>query len=106
MQNWDNCPALAQADLMMGDRLIEAPEYTLEQWRYVAIRSGRACRGAPAFSHLPRLRLTLCKFSWPNRRAYTAQQVFASLMDDATLTPLFNYHCIASAPHRGSTVFD
>ncbi|SUX86937.1 substrate-binding protein [Citrobacter koseri] len=32
-KNWDNCPSLAKADLMMGDRLIgEAPEYTLEQW--------------------------------------------------------------------------
>ena len=32
-KNWDDTTPLAQADLMMGDRLIgEAPEYTLEQW--------------------------------------------------------------------------
>ncbi len=51
-KNWDNCPALAQADLMMGDRLIgEAPEYTLEQWlRCDQIWSH--VTDAPAFSHL------------------------------------------------------
>ncbi|PVP71937.1 peptide ABC transporter substrate-binding protein, partial [Salmonella enterica subsp. enterica serovar Mbandaka] len=51
-KNWDNCPALAQADLMMGDRLIgEAPEYTLEQW----LRCDQIwphVLDAPAFSHL------------------------------------------------------
>ena len=32
-KNWTGCEALAEADLMMGDRLIgEAPVYTLEQW--------------------------------------------------------------------------
>lgn len=32
-----------------------------------------------------------------DRRA-ALQQVFANLMDDATLTPLFNYHYRISAP--------
>src|SRR5690606_4901393 len=32
-KTWDGCLELADADIMMGDRLIgEAPEYTLEQW--------------------------------------------------------------------------
>jgi MarR-like DNA-binding transcriptional regulator SgrR of sgrS sRNA len=32
-KTWDGCQQLADADIMMGDRLIgEAPEYTLEQW--------------------------------------------------------------------------
>lgn len=95
---WDNCPALAQADLMMGDRLIgEAPEYTLEQW----LRCDQIwphVLDAPAFSHL---QATLDALQiQPNEKDRRAalQQVFANLMDDATLTPLFNYHYRISAP--------
>lgn len=97
-KNWDNCPALAQADLMMGDRLIgEAPEYTLEQW----LRCDQIwphVLDAPAFSHL---QATLDALQiQPNEKDRRAalQQVFANLMDDATLTPLFNYHYRISAP--------
>ncbi len=96
-KNWDNCPALAQADLMMGDRLIgEAPEYTLEQW----LRCDQIWPHVPTRLRFPicRLRLTLCKFSPMKRSPRRATTSFANLMDDATLTPLFNYHYRISAP--------
>ncbi|EDT9805747.1 SgrR family transcriptional regulator, partial [Salmonella enterica subsp. enterica serovar Saintpaul] len=97
-KNWDNCPALTQADLMMGDRLIgEAPEYTLEQW----LRCDQIwphVLDAPAFSHLlATLDALQIQPNEKDRRA-ALQQVFANLMDDATLTPLFNYHYRISAP--------
>ncbi len=41
----------------------------------------------------------------PNEKTAPPQQVFANLMDDATLTPLFNYHYRISA-YRALTVFD
>lgn len=66
-KNWDNCPALTQADLMMGDRLIgEAPEYTLEQW----LRCDQIWPHVWTRLRFPicRLRLTLCKFS-PMKRS-------------------------------------
>lgn len=81
----------------MGDRLIgEAPEYTLEQW----LRCDQIWPHVWTRLRFPicRLRLTLCKFSPMKDRRAALQQVFANLMDDATLTPLFNYHYRISAP--------
>lgn len=97
-KNWDNCAALADADLMMGDRLIgEAPEYTLEQW----LRCDQLwphVLDAPAFSHL-QATLDALQIQPDERDRYAAlAQVFANLMNDATLTPLFNYHYRISAP--------
>lgn len=59
-KTWDGCLELADADIMMGDRLIgEAPEYTLEQW----LRCDASGRTFLA------LRLTLiCKPRWMRYR--------------------------------------
>ncbi|HBC7343020.1 TPA: SgrR family transcriptional regulator [Citrobacter koseri] len=97
-KNWDNCPSLAKADLMMGDRLIgEAPEYTLEQW----LRCDQLwphVLDAPAFAHLQATLDALQTQPGEDDRYTALQQVFTSLMNDATLTPLFNYHYRISAP--------
>lgn len=97
-KNWDGDHPLAQADLMMGDRLIgEAPEYTLEQW----LRCDQLWShvlNAPAYTHLQTTLDALQIQADEDDRHAALQQVFATLMHDATLTPLFNYHYRISAP--------
>lgn len=97
-KNWDDTTPLAQADLMMGDRLIgEAPEYTLEQWlrcdplwSYVF--------NAPAYAHLQSTLDTVQLMADEEKRNNALKTVFSQLMEEATLTPLFNYHYRISAP--------
>ncbi|EFB2831571.1 MULTISPECIES: SgrR family transcriptional regulator [Escherichia] len=97
-KNWDDTTPLAQADLMMGDRLIgEAPEYTLEQWlrcdplwSYVF--------DAPAYAHLQSTLDTVQLMADEEKRNNALKTVFSQLMVEATLTPLFNYHYRISAP--------
>ncbi|EFC0651151.1 SgrR family transcriptional regulator [Escherichia coli] len=97
-KNWDDTTPLAQADLMMGDRLIgEAPEYTLEQWlrcdplwSYVF--------DASAYAHLQSTLDTVQLMADEEKRNNALKTVFSQLMEDATLTPLFNYHYRISAP--------
>lgn len=83
---------------MMGDRLIgEAPEYTLEQW----LRCDQLWShvlNAPAYTHLQTTLDALQTQADEDDRHAALQQVFATLMHDATLTPLFNYHYRISAP--------
>ena len=97
-KNWDGDHPLAQADLMMGDRLIgEAPEYTLEQW----LRCDQLWShvlSSPAYTHLQTTLDALQIQADEDDRHAALQHVFASLMHDATLTPLFNYHYRISAP--------
>jgi MarR-like DNA-binding transcriptional regulator SgrR of sgrS sRNA len=59
-KTWDGCQQLADADIMMGDRLIgEAPEYTLEQW----------LRCDALWPHVLAHRLTpICKPRWMRYR--------------------------------------
>ncbi|MGE2764290.1 SgrR family transcriptional regulator [Escherichia coli] len=97
-KNWDDTTPLAQADLMMGDRLIgEAPEYTLEQWlrcdplwSYVF--------DTPAYAHLQSTLDTVQLMADEEKRNNALKTVFSQLMVEATLTPLFNYHYRISAP--------
>lgn len=83
---------------MMGDRLIgEAPEYTLEQW----LRCDQLWShvlSSPAYTHLQTTTDALQIQADEDDRHAALQHVFASLMHDATLTPLFNYHYRISAP--------
>lgn len=97
-KNWEACPHLVDADLLMGDRLIgEAPEYALEQW----------LRCDPLWSHI----LTTAQHAHISStldavqalpdaasRNSALQNVFHQLMSDGTLTPLFNYQYKISAP--------
>lgn len=97
-KTWDGCQQLADADLMMGDRLIgEAPEYTLEQWLRCDALWPHVL-DAPAFSHLQATLDALQIRPEEAHRHAALRQVFTSLMNEATLTPLFNYHYRISAP--------
>lgn len=97
-KSWDGCNKLADADILMGDRLIgEAPEYALEQWlRYDSLWPNLLC---PAqFTHLQTTLDAVQAQPDDAQRSSALQCVLTSLMDDATLTPLFNYHYQVSAP--------
>ncbi|MTH44736.1 SgrR family transcriptional regulator [Intestinirhabdus alba] len=97
-KSWDGAHPLAQADLIMGDRLIgEAPEYTLEQWLRCDPLWPHVL-DAPAFAHLQATLDALQILPDEEERHAALQQVFSGLMNEAVLTPLFNYHYRISAP--------
>lgn len=97
-KNWEGCDALATADVMMGDRLIgEAPEYTLEQWLRCDALWPNLLR-APQFAHLQATLDAVQRQPDEQSRCTGLQDVFSALMEDAVLTPLFNYHYQISAP--------
>lgn len=97
-KTWDVDQPLEKADLMMGDRLIgEAPEYTLEQW----LRCDRLWSHvftANTYQALQKNLDAVQLISGEESRLQALKAVFFSLMDEATLTPLFNYHYRISAP--------
>lgn len=97
-KNWAGCEALAQADLMMGDRLIgEAPAYTLEQW----LRSDMLWPAVLTENQYTQLQATLDHVQIhpdENARNSGLQEVFSTLMRDAIVSPLFNYRYQISAP--------
>ncbi len=97
-KNWEGCTQLASADMMMGDRLIgEAPQSTLEQW----LRCDPlwpSLLGASAFGHLQATLDAVQRQPDEESRNRALQAVFYTLMDDAVLTPLFNYQYRISAP--------
>ncbi|SFT41958.1 DNA-binding transcriptional regulator SgrR of sgrS sRNA, contains a MarR-type HTH domain and a solute-binding domain [Kosakonia arachidis] len=97
-KNWDGCTQLATADLMMGDRLIgETPEYTLEQW----LRCDPLwpnLLSAQQFAHLQATLNAVQRQANEQERYQALHDVFDTLMDNATLTPLFNYQYRISAP--------
>jgi len=97
-KNWDGCTSLADADIMMGDRLIgEAPEYTLEQWlRCDALWPHLL--SAPQFAHLMATLDAVQSRPDAEERHQGLKAVFARLMESAVLTPLFNYQYQISAP--------
>lgn len=97
-KNWDGSQELARADLIMGDRLIgEAPEYTLEQW----LRCDNMWPNLLTGSQYAHLQATLDAVQMqPDERSRNdaLRNVFNRLMDDAIMTPLFNYNYRISAP--------
>jgi len=97
-KSWDGCERLADADIIMGDRLIgEAPEYALEQW----LRCDALWPNLLSAAQFARLQTTLDDVqALPDAttRSAALKAVLTGLMDDATLTPLFNYHYRVSAP--------
>ncbi|EEW3330507.1 SgrR family transcriptional regulator [Escherichia albertii] len=97
-KSWDDAASLTQADLMMGDRLIgEAPEYTLEQWLRCDPLWPHVFT-ASAYTHLQSTLDAVQIMPDEENRHNALKTVFNQLMDDATLTPLFNYHYRISAP--------
>ncbi|WLI78811.1 SgrR family transcriptional regulator [Kosakonia sp. H02] len=97
-KNWEGYTLFAAADLMMGDRLIgEAPEYTLEQWlRCDSLWPNLL--SAPQFAHLQATLDAVQRQPDEQARKRALKDVFYTLMDEAILTPLFNYHYRISAP--------
>ena len=97
-KTWDGCPQLADADMMMGDRLIgEAPEYTLEQW----LRCDPLwphLLSAPHFAHLQATLDAVQTQADEQARHAGLRAIFTRLMEEAVLTPLFNYQYQISAP--------
>lgn len=97
-KTWDGCASLAQADMMMGDRLIgEAPESTLEQWLRCDILWPHLL-SAPEFAHLQATLDAVQKQACEQDRHAKLKEIFARLMEKAVLTPLFNYQYQVSAP--------
>jgi MarR-like DNA-binding transcriptional regulator SgrR of sgrS sRNA len=97
-KNWAGCERLAEADLVMGDRLIgEAPEYTLEQWLRSDVLWPHIFTPGQ-YSHL-QTTLDAVQIHRDDTARYAGlQQVFGELMHDAIVTPLFNYRYQISAP--------
>ncbi|MEH0886334.1 SgrR family transcriptional regulator [Enterobacter sp. UNJFSC 003] len=97
-KTWDGCQRLADADIMMGDRLIgEAPEYTLEQW----LRCDTLWPHLLSASQYAHLQATLDAVQTQADelvRHAGLKAIFTRLMENAVLTPLFNYQYQISAP--------
>ncbi|HBM8319931.1 TPA: SgrR family transcriptional regulator [Enterobacter cloacae] len=97
-KTWDGCPQLADADMMMGDRLIgEAPEYTLEQWLRCDTLWPHLL-SAPQVAHLQATLDAVRTQADEQARHAGLRAIFTRLMDNAVLTPLFNYQYQISAP--------
>lgn len=97
-KTWEGCEALGWADLMMGDRLIgEAPEYSLEQWLRCDSLWPNVLN-ASQFAHLQTTLDAVQSLPDEQTRMTALQEVFNQLMDEAILTPLFNYQYRISAP--------
>ena len=97
-KTWDGCVRQAEADIMMGDRLIgEAPEYTLEQWlRCDALWPHLL--SAPQFAHLQATLDAVQIQADEQARHAGLKAIFNQLMENAVITPLFNYQYQVSAP--------
>jgi MarR-like DNA-binding transcriptional regulator SgrR of sgrS sRNA len=97
-KTWAGCEALAGADIVMGDRLIgEAPEYTLEQWLRSDVLWSHVLTGGQ-YAHL-QATLDAVQIHPDDADRYAGlRAVFSTLMDDAIITPLFNYRYQISAP--------
>lgn len=97
-KNWQGCQDLPQADLIMGDRLIgESPEYTLEQWLRCDAMWPNVLTGAQ-YAHLQATLDAVQAQPEERSRNDALRNVFNGLMDDAIMTPLFNYNYRISAP--------
>ncbi|HEB4090884.1 TPA: SgrR family transcriptional regulator [Enterobacter cloacae] len=97
-KTWDGCPQLVDADMMMGDRLIgEAPEYTLEQWLRCDTLWPHLL-SAPQVAHLQATLDAVQTQADEQARHAGLRAIFTRLMDNAVLTPLFNYQYQISAP--------
>lgn len=97
-KTWDGCQQLADADIMMGDRLIgEAPEYTLEQWLRCDALWPHVL-SAPQYAHLQATLDAVQTQADEQARHAGLRAIFSRLMEKAVITPLFNYQYQISAP--------
>ncbi len=97
-KTWHGCQHLGEADLIMGDRLIgESPEFTLEQWLrcdklWPHVLTGRQ------FAHLQSTLDAVQIQGDETQRHEGMRVVYTRLMEQAVITPLFNYRYQVSAP--------
>ncbi|WP_058911558.1 SgrR family transcriptional regulator [Entomohabitans teleogrylli] len=97
-KTWEGCQRLAQADIVMGDRLIgESAEYTLEQWLRSDTLWPHLLTGS-RYAHLQATLDAVQSLHGETSRCESLASVFSALMEDAILTPLFNYRYQISAP--------
>ncbi|WP_333890320.1 SgrR family transcriptional regulator [Atlantibacter subterraneus] len=97
-KTWHGCQRLGEADLVMGDRLIgESPAFTLEQWLrcdnlWPHVLTSRQ------FAHLQGTLDAVQRQPDEIQRREGMREVYTTLMQDAAITPLFNYRYQVSAP--------
>jgi len=97
---WDNDESMAEADLLLGDRLIsEAAEATLENW----LRQDPIWSAILNDDDMTQQVQRLCEIQQipqANKRADELRDYFYHLMQRGSITPLFNYQYQVSAPPR------
>ena len=91
-------PAACRCRHHDGDKLIgEAPAYTLEQWLRCDALWPHVL-SAPAYAHLQATLDAVQAQAESRDRHAGLQAIFSRLMENAVLTPLFNYQYQISAP--------
>lgn len=97
-KNWQDYPLLAEADLIMGDRLIgEAPMFTLESWLRLD-PMWPILSGATGWKMLMKQLDDLQRYPDLEQRHQRLKALYQQLMLEAVITPLFNYRYQVSAP--------
>lgn len=97
-KTWHGCQQLGEADLVMGDRLIgESPAFTLEQWLRCDNLWPQVLT-ARQFAHLQGTLDAVQRQPDEAQRREGMREVYTTLMQDAAITPLFNYRYQVSAP--------
>lgn len=97
-KTWHGCPHLGEADVIMGDRLIgESPEFTLEQWLRCDMLWPHVLTPRQ-FAHLQSTLDAVQRQKDETQRREGMRAVYTGLMEEAAITPLFNYRYQVSAP--------
>lgn len=95
VKSWRDGNLPADADLVMGDRLIgDAPVFTLASWLQIDPL------WHPLWQHgdLPRKLTRIQQLPQEEDRVAAVQALYQQMMRDGLLLPLFNYHYQISAP--------
>lgn len=104
-KSWNGCTHLHEADIVMGDRSIgESPKYTLEQWLRSDILWPNLLT-AQQYAHLQTTLDAIQRHPELAVRNDGTKALFSSLMEDAVLTPLFNYRYQVNAPPSVNGIF-
>ena len=97
-KNWAGCPAMGEADILMGDRLIdESAEYTLEQWLRCDVL-WQAVFSAGRYQQILTTLDIIQQQPDAEQRINGLKKLYEALMAGSVLTPLFNYHYQIHAP--------
>ncbi|KAB7898093.1 SgrR family transcriptional regulator [Rouxiella sp. S1S-2] len=95
---WDNAEQLAEVDIILGDRLIgEAPVATLENWLRQDLLWPTILDAKGIEQQNSRL-LEIQQLPSESLREERLREHFSQLMQQGSITPLFNYQYQVSAP--------